>query len=264
MRPRRALAWTALWAGAALAAFAALRAGRGAEVSNQFLTGYLVELSLSVDNVLVFAVIFEHFAVEPARQGRLLLWGVLGSALLRSAFLFAGAAALHRFHWLLDLFGVLLIAMALRMAHCGLAGRPAGSGPVPGLGLINRLGGPVERLGGRFLLVLLVVEATDLVFALDSLPAVLAVAPNPAIALASNLFAVMGLRSLYFAVVAVRRRLRLIDAGLAAILRLIGARILAARWVEIPTWASLSFVGAVLAAVVADSLLRPVRTPPGP
>ena len=116
MRPRRALAWTALWAGAALAAFAALRAGRGAEVSNQFLTGYLVELSLSVDNVLVFAVIFEHFAVEPARQGRLLLWGVLGSALLRSAFLFAGAAALHRFHWLLDLFGVLLIAMALRMA----------------------------------------------------------------------------------------------------------------------------------------------------
>jgi len=211
------------------------------------------------EGLLVHSV--EH--IDLGRHGSGRGFGLAGSAVLRGLFIVVGAGALHRFHWLLDVLGVLLVLTAVRLLRSHASGRPPEAAKNPGVRLVRLFVKPSGLAPARFLVVLAAVEITDLVFALDSLPAVLAVAPNALIAFTSNLFAVAGLRSLYFAVVGLRSRLRFVEAGLALILAFIGARILAARWVEIPTGVSLGIVGAILAGIAAANLPRRV-SPPSP
>jgi tellurite resistance protein TerC len=226
---------------------AAIWLRRGQEPAQQYLAGYLIELSLSVDNVFVFALVFEEFAVEPARRRRLLFWGIAGAIVLRSAFLVAGIGAINRFAWIIPVFGAFILLSGVRLA----AGRGA-----------RTLGGPASP-AVRFILrhvpaamaALVAVETADLVFALDSLPAVLAVTHDAMVAVASNLFAILGLRSLFFVVSGAVRELRFLKAGLAGILILVGAKMLAEPWYRVPTAASLAGICAILALSVGASLL---------
>jgi len=220
---------------------------QGAELAQQYLAGYLIELSLSVDNVFVFALVFEQFGVDPLRRRRLLFWGISGAIVFRSAFLVAGAGAIGRFTWFIPVFGAFVLATGIRLAVRGdrKAFDPTG----------NRA---VRFLAGRVpaaLAALAALEAADLVFALDSLPAVLAVTHDAAIAVASNLFAILGLRSLFFVVAGAMQELRYLNAGLAAILSFVGFKMLAEPWVGIPTAASLAVISALLALSIAASLL---------
>jgi tellurite resistance protein TerC len=222
---------------------------RGPEPAQQYLAGYLIELSLSVDNVFVFALVFEQFGLDPLRQRRLLLWGVAGAIVLRSVFLIAGIAAIARFAWIIPVFGALVLAAGLRLAVTRRGHKP--------LNPEGRAFSFVMRHAPVGLAALIVIETADLVFALDSLPAVLAVTHDTAIAVASNLFAILGLRSLFFVVRAAMGSLRYLNAGVAAVLSFVGIKMLAEPWHEVPTGASLAVVAALLLASVAASLLRP-------
>jgi|CZKI01.1.fsa_nt_gi tellurite resistance protein TerC len=220
---------------------------RGAEPAQQYLAGYLIELSLSADNVFVFALVFEQFRVDPLRRRRLLFWGLSGAIVFRSALLIAGVGAIGRFTWIIPVFGALVLAAGIRIAT--RRGRKA----------FDPTGNPAIRFfAGRVpatLAALAALEAADLVFALDSLPAVLAVTHDAAIAVASNLFAILGLRSLFFVVSGAMRTLRYLNAGLATVLSFVGVKMLAEPWVRIPTAASLAIITALLALSVGASLL---------
>ncbi len=221
---------------------------RGAEPAQQYLAGYLIELSLSVDNVLVFALVFAQFGLDPLRQRRLLFWGVAGAIVLRSAFLIAGIGAISRFAWVIPVFGAILVATGIRLAM-KRKGRPA----FDPSGRAFRF---VTRHAPAGMAALIVLETADLVFALDSLPAVLAVTHDASIAIASNLFAILGLRSLFFVVSGALQALRYLGAGLAAVLSFVGVKMLVEPWYGIPTAASLAVVVAILAAAVGASVLR--------
>ena len=220
---------------------------RGSEPAQQYIAGYLIELSLSVDNVFVFALVFGHFGVDPRRQRRLLFLGIAGAIVFRSAFLLAGVGAIARFTWIIPAFGALVLVTGIRLAARGArrqfdpAGNPA----------ILFLAGRVPAALAAFV----ALEAADLVFALDSLPAVLAVTHDAAIAVASNFFAILGLRSLFFVVSDAMRSLRFLNLGLAAVLTFVGAKMIAEPWLRIPTAASLGVIAALLALSVGASLL---------
>jgi tellurite resistance protein TerC len=224
---------------------AAIWLRRGPEPAQQYLAAYLIELSLSVDNVFVFALVFEQFGVAPARQRRLLFWGIAGAIVMRSALLLAGLGAVRRFSWVVPVFGVLILATGVRLAFARKAFNPSES----------RLVRLVTRRAPAALVALLVLETADLIFALDSLPAVIAVTHDAAIAIASNLFAILGLRSLFFVVSAAMGRLRFLKLGLAAILALVGAKMLAEPWYPVPTTVSLTAIAAVLAVAAGASFL---------
>jgi tellurite resistance protein TerC len=219
----------------------------GAEPAQQYFAGYLIELSLSVDNVFVFALVFGQFGVDPRRRRRLLFWGIAGAIIFRSVFLVAGIGAIGRFAWIIPIFGALVLATGIRLAASG--------GRKP----FDPSGNPLVRfVAGRVpaaLAALVALETADLVFALDSLPAVLAVTHNAAIAVASNFFAILGLRSLFFVVSGAMRTLRFLRAGLAAVLSFVGLKMLADPWFPIPTAASLAVIAALLALSIGASLL---------
>lgn len=223
---------------------------RGPEPAQQYLCGYLIELSLSVDNVFVFALVFAHFGTGLAHQRRLLSWGLAGAAVMRSALILLGLGALARFSWIVPALGVLILATGIKLAF-SRAGTvhfdPSG----------GRLGAFAARHASRALAALVVLETADLVFALDSLPAVIAVVHDPALAIASNLFAILGLRSLFLVVSGAMHRLRYLTAGLAAVLSFIGLKMLAEPWVRVPTSLSLAVIAVLLAAAAAASLARP-------
>jgi tellurite resistance protein TerC len=220
---------------------------RGPEHAQQYLAGYLIELSLSVDNVFIFALVFEQFDLDPRSERRLLLWGVVGAIVLRTAFLVAGIDAITRFAWLIPVFGALVLAAGIR-----LAAMRKGRKPVNPEGRAFRF---VMRHAPAGLAALIIIETADLVFALDSLPAVLAVTHDKAIAIASNLLAILGLRSLFFVVRAAMGSLRFLNAGVAAVLSFVGIKMLAEPWYQLPTAASLAAVAVLLLASVAASLL---------
>jgi tellurite resistance protein TerC len=221
---------------------------RGAEPAQQYLAGYLIELSLSVDNVIVFALVFEQFNLDPRRQRRLLFLGVAGAVVLRSAFILAGVGAISRFAWVVPVFGVIMLVTGIRLAaHKG--GRKA----LDPSGRVFRF---VTRHAPAGLAALIVLETADLIFALDSLPAVLAVTHDAMIAIASNLFAILGLRSLFFVVTGAMRSLRFLTAGLAAILSFVGVKMMAEPWYRLPTAASLAVIAAVLAVSIGASVAR--------
>jgi tellurite resistance protein TerC len=219
----------------------------GAEPAQQYLAGYLIELSLSVDNVFVFALIFLQFGIDPLRQRGLLFWGLAGAVVFRSLFLVAGIGAIARFTWIIPLFGALILATGIRLA-VARKGRPA---PDPS-GRVFRF---VTRHAPAGLAALAALETADLVFALDSLPAVLAVTHNAFIAVASNLFAILGLRSLFFVVSGAMRELRYLNAGLAAVLSLVGIKMLLEPWYRIPTTISLAAIAALLALSIGASII---------
>ena len=265
---KEALTWCGVWFALALGFNGLLLHWRGPEAAQQFLAAYLVELCLSVDNVFVFILVFAYFKVPPRYQHRVLFWGIIGAVLMRAAFILVGVGVIARFHWVLYLFGVFLVYTGVRMAlpkkdedihpDKNIAVRlfrrffPVATHAEAGTFFVREGG---RRMATPLFIVLLVIETTDLVFALDSLPAVLAITKDGFIALTSNIFAILGLRSLYFALNGVMQLFRYLKIGLAIILVFIGVKMLIEHWVEITTAASLGVIGGVLTMSVLLSLL---------
>jgi tellurite resistance protein TerC len=219
---------------------------RGAEPAQQYLAGYLIELSLSVDNVFVFALVFDQFGVSASRQRRLLFWGIAGAIVFRSAFILAGIGVIGLFAWVIPVFGAFILATGVRLAFSRKAFDPSES----------RVVRFVTRRAPAALAALLVLETADLIFALDSLPAVIAVTHDAAIAIASNLFAVLGLRSLFFVVSGAMKSLRFLKLGLAGVLAFVGLKMLVEPWLRVPTGVSLASIAGLLALAIGASLIR--------
>ena len=266
---KEALGWCAVWLTLAMVFCGLLWWRRGPETGQQFLAGYIVELCLSVDNVFVFILVFAYFKVEPRFQHRVLFWGILGAVAMRAVFILVGVGVIARFHWVLYIFGAFLVFTGVKMALPEKASGQIDPDHNVAVKLFRRYF-PVSpsfvegdffavfegrRLATPMFIVLIVIETTDLVFALDSLPAVLAITKDGFVALTSNIFAILGLRSLYFALSGVMQAFRFLKDGLAVILVFIGVKMLIEHWVELSTAVSLSFIGGVLATAILASVL---------
>jgi tellurite resistance protein TerC len=238
----------------------------GGEAGLEYLSGYLIEKSLSIDNVFVWAVIFGFFAVPPMYQFRVLFWGVFGALVLRAIFIFAGVALIEAFDWILYVFGAFLVYTGFKIArHSGAEVHPEHN---PVLKLVRRVLPTTDEYDGQKLftkqglkrvatplfVVLVLVEATDVVFAVDSVPAILAVSREPFIVFASNAFAILGLRSLYFLLAGMKDRFRYLNTGLGVIMGFVGVKMLITHWYHLPIWASLVVITGVLAIAVWASL----------
>jgi tellurite resistance protein TerC len=265
---KEAGAWSAVWVAISLAFNAGIWWLRGPEPAVQFLTGYLIEKSLSVDNVFVFALLFGYFAVPAKFQHRVLFWGILGALVLRGAFILAGSALLANFHWVIYVFGAFLILTGIKMALQRNEDLHPERNPVLQLArrwipvtdgyrdarLFVREGG--RRLATPLFLVLLLIESTDLVFAIDSIPAIFAVTRDPFLVYTSNVFAILGLRSLYFLLAGVMGKFVYLKLGLSAVLVFVGGKMTLAEWVEVPPMVSLAVIAALLAIAVVASLAK--------
>jgi tellurite resistance protein TerC len=272
VRSREALAWSAMWIGLAAAFAGLVFFWQGRQVALEFVTGYVLELSLSVDNLFIFLVIFRYFSVPEQYQHRVLFWGILGALLMRGSFILAGVGLIHRFHWILYAFGALLIYSGIRLGFTGEHQIDPSTNPaVKAL----RRWMPVtdDYQGGRFfvrgwkgnsglyatplLVVLAVIETTDVLFAVDSIPAVLAVTLNAFIVYTSNVFAILGLRSMYFAVSGLMKVFRFLHYGMALVLILVGLKMITADRFPVSTLVTLGVVAAVLAVSVLASVMYP-------
>ena len=243
-------AW--LWTGVlvlAAAAFATwIAATQGRQTALEFVGGYALETSLSVDNLFVFLVIFQGFRISRQRQHNALLWGVAGAVVLRGLFILGGITLLKRFDWITWIFGLFLLYAALRLVRGSSA-----NAAIPDW--IRKL----QPDKGSLLPVILAVEVTDVVFATDSIPAVLAISHNPFVVYTSNILAILGLRSLYFALAALLDRFRYLHYGLGALLGFVAFKMLAARWIEVPITLSLAIMGAILAVCAVVSWMAQSR-----
>lgn len=269
VKVKEALLFSAFWIALALAFNAVVWWWQGAEVALQFLTGYLIEKSLSVDNLFVFLLIFSYFAVPAKYQHRVLFWGVLGALVMRFAFIVAGAALIERFHWLIYVFGAFLIFTGLRMARKDDEEIHPEKNPV--VNFVRRaLPVTPSYQGGRFfvrdmgrlmatplLIVLVMVETTDVLFALDSIPAIFAVTTDPFIVYSSNVFAILGLRSLFFALAGVMGLFHYLKYGLSMVLSFIGAKMVLTDIIHIPIGVSLLVIAGILVVSVVASLIWP-------
>jgi tellurite resistance protein TerC len=252
-RFRTALAWTVFLGLLALAFAAFIFFTQGQEHALEFLSGYLLEGSLSIDNLFVFLVLFRNFGLTVGKQHRALSYGVLGAIVLRAAFIVAGVTLLDRFAAMQYIFGALLLYAAWRLVR-----QKKGPDAAPSMSQwIDRRGWRVSP----FLLAVLTIELTDVIFAVDSVPAVLAVTHDTFIVYTSNIFAILGLRSLYFVLQGLLYKLHLLHYGLAAILAFVGGKMITARWFEIPTLWSLLVILGTVAIFAAASLLLPARPP---
>jgi tellurite resistance protein TerC len=271
MAMRESIFWNVVWTslGLAFGLVIAWLYGRPAMV--EYTTGYLIERALSVDNIFVFVIAFRYFQVPAAYQHRILYWGILGALVMRGALIVAGAAVVTRFHWVLYVFGAFLVYTGLTLIF------KAETPPDPehnwGVRLARRLLPITPKLHGQnffvrvagrwhgtpLLIVLAVVETTDLVFALDSIPAIFGVTRDPFIIYTSNVFAILGLRTMYFLLAALLPKFRFLNYGLSLILVFIGARMLADKWVHIATETTLLLVVGVLAVSIVASLAIPER-----
>src|SRR3984885_5564176 len=227
--------WTAVLVLAAAVFAAWIGMVQGRQRALEFVAGYTIETSLSIDNLFVFLVLFQGFRISAARQHRALLWGVAGAIVLRGLFIAAGVSLIGRFDWISWVFGFVLLIAAWRLVR-GSSAHAA----VPDW--IRRL----QPAKGSLLPVIVAVEVTDLLFAVDSIPAVLAVSHDPFIVYTSNIAAILGLRSLYFALAALLDRFRYLHYGLGALLAFAALKMLAARWVDVPITLSLAVIGAIL------------------
>jgi tellurite resistance protein TerC len=270
---REAVIWSAMWIGLALSFAVVLYFWQGRTVSLEFATGYLIELSLSVDNLFVFLVIFRFFRVPSELQHRVLFWGILGALITRGFFIVAGVGLIRRFDWIIYIFGALLVWSGIKLMHQG----DAEIDPEKNLILkVFRKWMPVtdDYVENRFwvrqpdlhatplVVVLLVVETTDILFAVDSIPAVLAITLNAFIVYTSNVFAIVGLRSMYFALAGVMDYFDYLHYGLSAVLIFIGTKMLLSHYYKIPTHIALGTVIGVLAISVAASLIFPKKKQP--
>jgi len=242
----------------------------GGEQGLEFFAGYLLEKSLSVDNLFVFVLLFRSFAIPPQHQHRVLFWGVLGALILRGGLIFAGVALVRRFHWIIAVFGVILVYTAWKIVfHRDQEdAKPSDNAVVRWvarkLPMTRTIEGPhfFVKHGDTLcatplLLALVAAETTDLVFALDSIPAVFAVTDDPFLVFSSNICALLGLRALYFVLRGALVRLRYLKPGLAGILLFVGLKMLLYKWVHLPTGVSLLVICGILAIALVVSLLKP-------
>jgi tellurite resistance protein TerC len=274
VKMKEALGWCVAWLMLALAFGALVWRWLGREPAQQYIASYLVELCLSIDNIFVFILIFSFFKVERQYQHRVLFWGIIGAVLLRVLFILVGVSVIERFHWVLYLFGAFLVYTGVKMALPQKAGTKIDPEHNTAVRLFRRFFPVAEKFdGGHFitvengrrvatplLLVLIVVETTDIVFALDSLPAVLAITRDSFVALTSNVFAILGLRSLYFALSGVMQLFRYLKIGLSVVLVFIGVKMLIEPWVDVTIGMSLGVIGGVLGVSILFSILLPEKS----
>ena len=278
---KTAAVWSVVWIALALAFGAGLWAWldgtAGRELANEkaaeYLTGYLIEKSLSVDNIFVFLMLFTYFAVPPERQRKVLVLGVLGAVVLRVVMILIGAWLIARFHWILYVFGLFLLATGVKMILFADEKPDLEKNPVlrwmrGHLAITPQFHGDrywVEEGGKRWFtplfVVLVLIGVTDIVFAVDSIPAIFAITDDPFIVMTSNIFAVLGLRALYFVLADLAARFHLLAYGLGAILVFVGLKMLAVDFFKVPVAWSLGVVGAILAAAIAASLAFPPKEP---
>ncbi|MBK7862115.1 MAG: TerC family protein [Archangiaceae bacterium] len=258
VKVKEALIWSAVWISLSLAfcGFVFLRSGSGPAL--EFLTGYLIEKALSVDNLFVFMIVFAHFGVAPKDQHHVLFWGVIGALVMRGLFIAGGAALMTHFHWVTYVFGAFLVFTGGKLLF------QRDEEPAPEKGLVMRVLKRVAPQLPKAAVVIIVVEATDLVFAVDSIPAIFGVTTDPFIVYTSNIFAILGLRSLYFALAGVMGRFHYIKPGLALVLGFVGVKMLIAGVVKVPVLVSLAVIVLLLAGAVAASLLFPPHPKPSP
>jgi tellurite resistance protein TerC len=273
IRPREAARWVFVWVALALLFCAGLAIFLGSDSALTFLTGYLIEESLSVDNIFVMVLIFHYFRTPAKYQHRVLFWGILGALVMRGIFIGLGALLIRRFDWILYVFGAFLVVTGFRMFS-----QKQEQEFDPGKNLMmrtarrwfrftNNYDGQRfftlengRRVGTPLLLALLLIEFTDLMFAVDSIPAIFSITNDPFLIYTSNIFAILGLRSMYFLLVDVVRRFYLLHYGLAIILGFVGVKMLLGHVIHVPIVVSLMVILTVLAASIAASLLIPRRS----
>ena len=267
---REAAIWSAVWVTLASIFACLVFYYQGTTRGLEFVTGYLIELSLSVDNLFVFLLIFSYFKVPAKYQHRVLFWGVMGALIMRLTMIFIGAALINRFHWIIYIFGAFLVYTGIKMFRQEELDIQPEDNPVVRLvtrfipishhydeqKFFTRINGKLT--GTLLLLVLVIVEVTDLVFAVDSIPAIFAITTNTFIVYTSNVFAILGLRSMYFLLAGVVEKFQYLKMGLAIVLTFIGLKMLVvAVGIHVPIWISLVFVGVVLVSSVIASILWP-------
>ena len=271
---KEALLWTAFWVSIALLFCGGIYLFYGHQKAMEFLAGYLIEYSLSIDNLFVFLLLFRYFHVPQEYEHKTLFWGILLALITRGIFIFAGVALINTFHWIMYIFGVFLIFTGFKMA----LNKETEVHPDKNVAIrLLRLFIPMtkEFAGARFfiikqgkrlatpmLAVLLALETTDIVFAIDSIPAVLAITTDPFIVYTSNVFAILGLRSLFFAISGLMKIFHHLHYGLAAILSFVGIKMLIADFLKIPTGISLGVIAAILALSIISSLIWPETVNP--
>ena len=267
---REALAWSAAWIALAAIFAVIIFFWHGRTPALEFATGYVIELSLSVDNLFVFLLIFRFFQVPAIHQHKVLFWGILGALIMRAVFIAAGVGLIVRFHWIIYVFGAFLVYSGIKLFFQKEAEIHPEKNPI--LRLFRRWV-PVTKdyVGNKFFvrspglyatplfIVLLVVETTDLLFAVDSIPAILAITRDAFIVYTSNVFAILGLRSMYFALAGMMEMFRYLHYGLSLVLIFVGAKMLLAHYFEIPTPVALTVVAGVLAISVIASMANPKR-----
>jgi tellurite resistance protein TerC len=273
VRAREAAAWSVVWVALAVLFGGGVYAWMGRDAGLEYFAGYVIEKALSVDNIFVFVLIFSAFRVPAEYQHRILFWGILGALVMRGAMIGAGAYLIEQFHWIMYVFGAFLVFTGIRMATQVEHAMDPAANPV--IRLVRRLV-PVtpeyhgqkffvrrDESGGHRLfatplfVVLALVETTDLIFAVDSIPAIFAVTQNPFIVYSSNVFAILGLRALYFLLADIIHRFHYLKVGLSVVLVFVGAKMLMADVYHVPIGLSLAVIGAVLACATAASLLWP-------
>ena len=271
MEIKDALIWSGFWVGLAFAFNILIYFTHGQQAALEFLSGYLVEESLSLDNLFIFLLIFEHFKTPEEQLHRVLFWGVLGAIVMRALFIFGGIALVTKFHWLLYFFGVFLIFMGVQMffkkekdihlednAFLKLLKKyiPMTSGYRQNHFFVYEAN---KWHATPLLIVLIAVEAADIVFAVDSIPAILAITLDPFIVYTSNIFAILGLRSLFFALSAILKLLHYLHYALGAILAFVGMKMLIAPWVKVPIGVTLAFILTAIGITAALSLYYPKK-----
>lgn len=266
---REALTWSLIWISLALLFNAGLTYWYGRERGMEFLAGFLIEKALAVDNIFIFAVVFSTFAVPPALQHRVLFWGILGALVMRAIFIAAGAALIQQFHWIMYVFGVFLILTGIRLFVQREAEMHPEQNPlvrlfirwVPSVSTYHGAKFFILKEGRRYatplLLVLVVIEVTDLIFAVDSIPAIFAVTSDPFIVYTSNIFAILGLRSLYFLLAGVMNQFHYLKVGLAMVLVFVGIKMTIVDVYKIPIALSLGVIITLIGGSIVASWLRP-------
>lgn len=267
---RQALGWSALWISLAASFAVLLYAWQGRTAALEFSTGYVIELSLSCDNLFIFLLIFRYFQLPESEQYRVLFWGIIGAIGMRAAFIFAGVGLIRHFHWIIYAFGLLLIYSGLRLLF--QRGEKVDPSRNPMLRMVRRFM-PVtpDYVDSKFfvrreqlcatplLLVLLVIETTDVIFAVDSIPAVLAITLNTFIVYTSNIFAILGLRSLFFALSSLMDVFEYLHYGISCVLVFVGIKMLLSHRFPIRTEVSLAIIAGILAITILASLLKRYR-----
>lgn len=267
LKTRTAFIWSGVWISLGLGFSGLVYLWYGAEAAQQYLAGYLIEESLSIDNLFVFLLVFGSLGIALRHQRKVLFWGILGAIVMRGAFIYGGVSLINRFEWIVYVFGALLVYTAYRLVRSnGVKVEPEKNPLVRAARRFFPVASDYEgrhfftRREGRLfitplLIALVAIESADLVFAIDSVPAVLAISSTTFVVLTSNIAAILGLRSLYFALASSLQRFEYLSWGLAAVLGFVGVKMLLSHWVHVPTWASLVVIVVAVGVSVIVSLV---------